>query len=65
MSKLGGVSIWSVPAVHSNGIDPEFLEGDLAKQMKDNGLTAYVGPPGGYVCAFLMDSQFIFRGIPV
>ncbi len=51
-SKLGGVSIWSVPAVHSNGISPAFLSGDLAKQMKDNGLTAYVGPPGGYVLRF-------------
>jgi L-ascorbate metabolism protein UlaG (beta-lactamase superfamily) len=50
--KLGGVSIWSVPAVHSNGISPAFLEGDLAKKMKDNGLTAYVGPPGGYVLKF-------------
>lgn len=50
--KLGGVSIWSVPAVHSNGISPAFLEGDLAQKMKDNGLTAYVGPPGGYVLKF-------------
>ena len=50
--KLGGVSIWSVPAVHSNGINPAFLEGDIAKALKDNGLTAYVGPPGGYVLKF-------------
>lgn len=52
MRKLGGVTIWSVPAVHSNGINPAFLEGDLAQAMKDNGLTAYVGPPGGYVLRF-------------
>jgi len=50
--KLGGVQIWSVPAVHSNGISAAFLRGDIAKQMKDNGLTAYVGPPGGYVLRF-------------
>jgi L-ascorbate metabolism protein UlaG (beta-lactamase superfamily) len=50
--KLGGVTIWSVPAVHSNGIDPHFLSGDIAKQMEENGLTAYVGPPGGYVLRF-------------
>jgi len=50
--KLGGVQIWSVPAVHSNGISAGFLKGDLGKQMKDNGLTAYVGPPGGYVLKF-------------
>jgi L-ascorbate metabolism protein UlaG (beta-lactamase superfamily) len=52
MRKLGGVSIWSVPAVHSNGINPAFLSGDLAKHLKANGLTAYVGPPGGYVLKF-------------
>ncbi|MGA7810427.1 MBL fold metallo-hydrolase [Bradyrhizobium sp.] len=52
MSKLGGVSIWSVPAAHSNGISPAFLSGDLAKDMQANGLTAYVGPPGGYVLRF-------------
>lgn len=47
MRTLGGVSIYSVPAVHSNGIDPDFFEGNLAKEMDENGLTAYVGPPGG------------------
>jgi L-ascorbate metabolism protein UlaG (beta-lactamase superfamily) len=52
MSKLGGVSIWSVPAAHSNGINAAFLSGDLAKEMQANGLTAYVGPPGGYVLRF-------------
>src|SRR5215472_8130324 len=52
MSKLGGVAIWSVPAAHSNGINPAFLTGDLAKQMQANGLTAYAGPPGGYVLRF-------------
>jgi L-ascorbate metabolism protein UlaG (beta-lactamase superfamily) len=51
-SKLGGVSIWSVPAAHSNGISPVFLSGDIAKEMEANGLTAYVGPPGGYVLRF-------------
>jgi L-ascorbate metabolism protein UlaG (beta-lactamase superfamily) len=51
-SKLGGVSIWGVPAAHSNGINPAFLSGDLAKEMKANGLTAYIGPPGGYVLRF-------------
>ena len=52
MRKLGGVSIYSVPALHSNGIDPDFLDGNLAKEMEENGLTAYVGPPGGYVLRF-------------
>ena len=52
VDKLGGISIWSVPAAHSNGISPVFLSGDLAKEMEANGLTAYVGPPGGYVLRF-------------
>ena len=52
MSKLGGVSLWGVPAAHPNGIGPDFLSGDLAKEMKANGLTAYVGPAGGYVLRF-------------
>src|SRR6516162_9803919 len=33
VDKLGGISIWSVPAAHSNGISPVFLSGDLAKEI--------------------------------
>ena len=50
--EVGGVTVASVPAVHSNGLDPEFLEGDLADGLAANGLTAYLGPPGGYVLQF-------------
>ena len=50
--QVGGVTVASVPAVHSNGISPAFLEGDLAERLEANGLTAYVGPPGGYVLQF-------------
>jgi L-ascorbate metabolism protein UlaG (beta-lactamase superfamily) len=50
--EVGGVKVASVPAVHSNGLSPAFLEGDLADQLKTSGLTAYVGPPGGYVLQF-------------
>jgi L-ascorbate metabolism protein UlaG (beta-lactamase superfamily) len=49
---VGGVQVASVPAVHSNGLSPAFLEGDLAAQLAANGLTAYLGPPGGYVLQF-------------
>jgi L-ascorbate metabolism protein UlaG (beta-lactamase superfamily) len=52
MRQVGGVEVASVPAVHSNGLEPEFLEGDLAEQLAANGLTAYIGPPGGYVLRF-------------
>jgi L-ascorbate metabolism protein UlaG (beta-lactamase superfamily) len=50
--EVGGVTVASVPAVHSNGISPAFLEGDLAERLEANGLTAYLGPPGGYVLQF-------------
>jgi L-ascorbate metabolism protein UlaG (beta-lactamase superfamily) len=50
--EVGGVKVASVPAVHSNGISPAFLDGDLASQLEANGLTAYMGPPGGYVLQF-------------
>jgi L-ascorbate metabolism protein UlaG (beta-lactamase superfamily) len=50
--QVGGVTVASVPAVHSNGLDPAFLQGDLAETLEANGLTAYLGPPGGYVLQF-------------
>ena len=50
--EVGSVKVASVPAVHSNGISPAFLDGDLAAQLEANGLTAYLGPPGGYVLQF-------------
>ncbi len=49
---VGGVKIYSVPAVHSNGLNPAFLEGPYAESLKASGLTAYLGPPGGYVVEF-------------
>jgi L-ascorbate metabolism protein UlaG (beta-lactamase superfamily) len=50
--KVGGVGVASVPAVHSNGLSPVFLEKEHAEALKANGLTAYVGPAGGYVLQF-------------
>ena len=52
MQTLGGVGITTVPAVHSNGLAPGFLTGPLAEYMSNAGLTAYVGPPTGYVLRF-------------
>ncbi|MFP4537892.1 MAG: MBL fold metallo-hydrolase [Dichotomicrobium sp.] len=49
---VGGVKITTVPAVHSNGLSHAFLEGDLAEQLSDNGLTISMGPPTGYVLEF-------------
>lgn len=50
--KVGGVTITTVPAAHSNGVNPAMLEGGLATLMKEAGLTAYVGPSTGYVLTF-------------
>jgi L-ascorbate metabolism protein UlaG (beta-lactamase superfamily) len=51
-AKFGGVEVSSVTAAHTNGLDPAFLDGPLAEQMKTNGLTADVGPAGGFVVRF-------------
>jgi L-ascorbate metabolism protein UlaG (beta-lactamase superfamily) len=52
MRAVGGVKVASVPAVHSNGLDPAFLGGDIAEALAASHLTAYLGPPGGYVLEF-------------
>lgn len=49
---VGGVKITTVPAVHSNGLSGDFIEGELGESLKNAGLTAYVGPPTGYVLTF-------------
>ncbi len=50
--KVGGITLTTVPAAHSNGVNPAMLEGGLGALMKEAGLTAYVGPPTGYVVKF-------------
>ena len=49
---VSGVRIATVAALHSNGVDPLFIDGDLGKQMKAAGLTGDVGPATGYVLRF-------------
>lgn len=49
---VGGVTITTVPAVHSNGVSGAFIEGELGKMLSSAGLTAYAGPPTGYVLTF-------------
>lgn len=51
-AKVGGVKIATVPAVHTNGLAPAFLDKELGSALQRNGLTAYVGPPNGYVLTF-------------
>lgn len=50
--KVGGVSISTVVAVHSNGLHPSYIGGELGKAMKAAGFSGYVGPPTGYVLKF-------------
>ena len=51
-AKVGGVSLTTVPAVHSNGISGAFIDGQLGEMLGAAGLTAYAGPPTGYVLTF-------------
>ena len=51
-TEVKGVTITTVPAVHSNGLSGEFIEGELGEHLTTAGLTAYVGPPTGYVLTF-------------
>ena len=49
---VGGVAITTVPAVHSNGIAGGMIGGQLGDLLNAAGLTAYAGPPTGYVLTF-------------
>lgn len=50
--RVGGVKVTTVPAAHSNGLGPEFLDKAHGDALRANSLTAYVGPPTGYVLTF-------------
>ncbi len=49
---VGGVRIATVAALHSNGVDPDYIGGDLGKAMKDVGIAGDVGLATGYVLKF-------------
>ena len=49
---IDGVRIATVPALHSNGVDPEFIGGELGKAMKEAGIAGDVGLATGYVLRF-------------
>ena len=49
---VGGVRIATVAALHSNGVDPDYIGGDLGKAMKAAGIAGDVGPATGYVLRF-------------
>jgi len=49
---IGGIKITTVPAAHSNGISGKMIGGELGDMLNAAGLTAYAGPPTGYVLTF-------------
>ena len=49
---VGGVKIATVAALHSNGVDPDYIGGDVGKAMKAAGIAGDVGPATGYVLRF-------------
>jgi len=49
---VGGVRIATVTALHSNGVDPDFIGGELGKAMKEAGIAGDVGLATGYVLRF-------------
>jgi L-ascorbate metabolism protein UlaG (beta-lactamase superfamily) len=49
---IGGVRIATVTALHSNGVSPDFVGGELGKAMKQAGIAGDVGLATGYVLRF-------------
>ncbi|MCB1959310.1 MAG: MBL fold metallo-hydrolase, partial [Rhodocyclaceae bacterium] len=49
---IGGVTIATVTAIHSNGVHGDLVGGDLGQHLKEAGLSAYVGEATGYVLKF-------------
>ena len=49
---VGGVTIATVTALHSNGLDPDYIGGELGKGMKEAGIAGDVGEATGYVLTF-------------
>ena len=52
LAKVGGVSVATVTATHTNGVDPAFLSKPLGDELQAQGLNADVGPPVGYILRF-------------
>jgi L-ascorbate metabolism protein UlaG (beta-lactamase superfamily) len=49
---VNGIRIATVTAMHSNGLDPDYIGGDLGKAMKEAGIAGDVGLATGYVVRF-------------
>lgn len=60
--KVGGITVTTVPAAHSNGINGAMIGGELGKLLSASGLGAYAGPPTGYVLTFSNDLVVYLSG---
>jgi len=49
---ISGIRIATVTALHSNGLDPDYIGGDLGKAMKDVGIAGDVGLATGFIVRF-------------
>jgi L-ascorbate metabolism protein UlaG (beta-lactamase superfamily) len=49
---VAGIRIATVTAMHSNGVDPDFIGGEMGKAMKEAGIAGDVGLATGYVLKF-------------
>ena len=50
--KVGGVTLATVPASHSNGVASAFIGGQLGEMLTAAGVSVSAGPPTGYVVTF-------------
>lgn len=50
--KVGGITIATVPAVHTNGVSGSMIGGELGDLLNAAGLNASAGPPTGYILTF-------------
>lgn len=50
--KVGGVGIVTVPALHSNGVHPDYVGGAVGEAMKAAGIAGYAGQATGYILTF-------------
>jgi L-ascorbate metabolism protein UlaG (beta-lactamase superfamily) len=50
--KVGGVGVATVPASHTNSLNPHYLDASHGDVLRAHGLGGYVGPPTGYVLTF-------------
>ena len=49
---IAGIRIATVPALHSNGVDPDYIGGDLGKALAAAGIAGDVGLATGYILTF-------------